>query len=418
MIDTVRADALLRIARDLEVARVALVGDTAQLKAVDAGQPFRLLQKAGMATATMDEVLRQARPRAARDGRSHEREGEPGAAIAVLGHRVREAPREELGIEAARRWLALAPERQGGHPAPRAHARDPPAGERRRARGARGGRPPEGPHARRRPPGRPPPHTRTGLRDRELRGRRHSPCSTGTTTDAAGTISAPSSGHRRRAGSSSPTRDGGERRFRPSGNAAWYLRICDTERIELRAGDRVRWTRNRAAPARPFRPSQGTGPCQRRRGGDSWRSDTSGCASATGSGRAFNLALTDPQLRHLDHAYCSTVHAAQGRTARAAIAVLDAGGMGRPRAVPCGAQPGLGRVPAADRRPRRAGRAPGRRPELSEDGALEALGIDLSETPSGGPPSVRGPGERLAGAPAGGRGNQHPYVLRSRATGT
>ena len=42
--------------------------------------------------------------------------------------------------------------------------------------------------------------------------------------------------------------------------------------------------------------------------------------------REFGLALDDPQLRHLDHAYCTTVHAAQGKTARAAIAVLDAGG--------------------------------------------------------------------------------------------
>ena len=42
--------------------------------------------------------------------------------------------------------------------------------------------------------------------------------------------------------------------------------------------------------------------------------------------REFSIALTDPQLRHLDHAYCSTVHSAQGRTARGAIAVLDAGG--------------------------------------------------------------------------------------------
>ena len=36
MIGTVRMEALLRVARELEVARVALVGDTAQLKAVDA----------------------------------------------------------------------------------------------------------------------------------------------------------------------------------------------------------------------------------------------------------------------------------------------------------------------------------------------------------------------------------------------
>ena len=35
------------------------------------------------------------------------------------------------------------------------------------------------------------------------------------------------------------------------------------------------------------------------------------------------LARSDPQLRHLDHAYSSAVHAAQGRTARSVIAALD-----------------------------------------------------------------------------------------------
>ena len=38
------------------------------------------------------------------------REGEPGATIEGLGERVREAPREELGHEAAAYWLALPPE--------------------------------------------------------------------------------------------------------------------------------------------------------------------------------------------------------------------------------------------------------------------------------------------------------------------
>ena len=109
MIDTLRMESLLRIAHELKLARVALVGDTKQLKAVDAGQPFRLLQKAGMATATMKEVKRQRDPEL-RAAVGLAREGEPGAAIAGLGKRVREAPREELGIEAGRRWLALAPE--------------------------------------------------------------------------------------------------------------------------------------------------------------------------------------------------------------------------------------------------------------------------------------------------------------------
>jgi len=40
MTGSVRADALLRIARTMKVARVVLVGDTKQLKAVDAGQPY------------------------------------------------------------------------------------------------------------------------------------------------------------------------------------------------------------------------------------------------------------------------------------------------------------------------------------------------------------------------------------------
>ena len=46
--------------------------------------------------------------------------------------------------------------------------------------------------------------------------------------------------------------DGGERRFRPSGNAATYLGLYDTERIELRPGDRIRRTRNRKAPRLRF----------------------------------------------------------------------------------------------------------------------------------------------------------------------
>ena len=39
--------------------RIALIGDRRQLRAVEAGQPFTLLQDAGMPTARMDEVVRQ-----------------------------------------------------------------------------------------------------------------------------------------------------------------------------------------------------------------------------------------------------------------------------------------------------------------------------------------------------------------------
>ena len=43
----------------------------------------------------------------------------------------------------------------------------------------------------------------------------------------------------------------------------------------------------------------------------------------TEHGEHIALARADPQLRHLDHAYSSTVHAAQGKTARSVIAALD-----------------------------------------------------------------------------------------------
>ena len=377
MIDTVRADALLRIARDLEVARVALVGDTAQLKAVDAGQPFRLLQKAGMATATMDEVLRQRDPEL-RATVGLTREGEPGAAIAVLGHRVREAPREELGIEAARRWLALAPE----------HRADtlllaPTHAIRRQANDAvREGLAEEG-------------HLRgrmlavDRLVDRRLTRAQASEIGSyevgdlavfhrdhyGCRRDDICTVTGIEEG---RVVLAHP--DGGERRFRPSGNAAWYLRICDTERIELRAGDMIRWTRNRAAPPARFGHPRAPDLVN---GGEAEIVEIGykRVRFRDGEGREFNLALKDPQLRHLDHAYCSTVHAAQGRTARAAIAVLDAGGWVDRELF----HVELSRVSESfllltDDRDALVERL--KAPDLGEDGALEALGIDLSEPPA------------------------------------
>ena len=377
MIDTVRADALLRIARDLDVARVALVGDTAQLKAVDAGQPFRLLQKAGMATATMDEVLRQRDPEL-RATVGLTREGEPGAAIAALGHRVREAPREELGIEAARRWLALAPE----------HRADtlllaPTHAIRRQANDAvREGLAEEG-HLRGRT------LAVDRLADRRLTRAQASEIGSyepgdlavfhrdhyGCRRDDVCTVTGIEEG---RVVLAHP--DGGERRFRPSGNAAWYLRICDTERIELRAGDMIRWTRNRAAPPARFGHPRAPDLVN---GGEAEIVEIGykRVRFRDGEGREFNLALKDPQLRHLDHAYCSTVHAAQGRTARAAIAVLDADGWVDRELF----HVELSRVTEeflllTDDRDALVERL--KAPDLGEDGALEALGIDLSEPPA------------------------------------
>ena len=43
-----------------------------------------------------------------------------------------------------------------------------------------------------------------------------------------------------------------------------------------------------------------------------------------GDGRTLELGKSDPQMRHLDHAWASTVHAFQGRTVDNVIAVMEA----------------------------------------------------------------------------------------------
>ncbi|MCY4590494.1 MAG: relaxase domain-containing protein [Alphaproteobacteria bacterium] len=376
MIDTARMDALLRITARLGVARVALVGDTAQLRAVDAGQPFRLLQKAGMATATMDEVLRQRDPELlAAVGNA--REGAAGAAIEGLGRRVREVSREALGAEAARQWLALAPgERADTLLLAPTHEIRRRTNEAVREGLAREGRL----------------HGRTLGIDRLVNRR--------LTRAQASEIASYEPGdtvvfHRDVFGCRSNDvcivtghedgtvvlahPDGGERRFRPSGNAAGYLGLYDTERIDLRAGDRIRWTRNRKATVprfgHPPAPALVNGGEAEIVGIDAKR------VRFRDGDREFGLPRGDPQLRHLDHAYSNTVHAAQGRTARGAIAVLDAS----PTADMELFHVELSRVTDSfllltdDREALIEGleaRGPG------EDGALEALGIDPAAEPA------------------------------------
>ncbi len=376
MIDSARMESLLRIAERLGVARVALVGDTAQLRAVDAGQPFRLLQKAGMTTATMDQVLRQRDPELLA-AVGHAREGAPGAAIEGLGGRVLEAPREALGEEAAKRWLALAPaDRDDTLILAPTHA------IRRRANEAvREGLAQEGVlHGRALEVDR--------LVDRRLTRAQASEIASYEPGDTvvfhrdvfgcrANDICIVTGREDGKVVLAHP--DGGERRFRPSGNAAHYLGLYDTERIELRAGDRIRWTRNR----KPTRPGFGyPGTPALLNGGEAEIVEIGyqRVRFRDGDGE-FGLARGDPQLRHLDHAYCTTVHAAQGRTARGAIAVLDAAGAADRELF----HVELSRVShefllLTDDREALVELLESR-PGI-EDGALAALGLDLSDEPA------------------------------------
>ena len=108
LVSTVQARNLLRIADALRIPRVVLVGDAKQLDAVDAGKPFAQLQKAGMPTAVMDEIMRQRDP-ALKEAVEASLAGDVARAFGKLGDNVAEVKPDNLAGAAAARWLALSP---------------------------------------------------------------------------------------------------------------------------------------------------------------------------------------------------------------------------------------------------------------------------------------------------------------------
>ena len=105
---TVQARDLLRIANALRIPRMVLVGDEKQLDAVDAGKPFAQLQRAGMKTALMNEIMRQRDPelKAAVEASIA---GDVRKAFDKLGSNVAEVKPDNLAGAAAARWLKLSP---------------------------------------------------------------------------------------------------------------------------------------------------------------------------------------------------------------------------------------------------------------------------------------------------------------------
>ena len=310
---TAQARALLRIAERLDVARLVLVGDSRQLRAVEAGQPFRQLQDAGMATAVMDEVRRQRDP----DLKAAVLDlidGAPAEALDRLGGNLHEVPVEELGRTAAALWLRLSPEARAGTAllAPTRALRadiNEAVREGLEAEGTLHGRAIEldtlvslgltraqvG-DAR---------HWREGdvaLFHRDLlhyRIRANDAC---TVTEVGAD----------RIGLAHP--DGRPRHLTPSGDIKYRLALYEPRTLRIREGERLRWTRNDAA-----------------RGlinGEAAEVRAIGESTLTlrvAGGRDIAFARTDRQLRHLAYSYASTVHGAQGQTHERVIAVLDSG---------------------------------------------------------------------------------------------
>ena len=79
--------------------------------------------------------------------------------------------------------------------------------------------------------------------------------------------------------------------------------VYRAETVELRSGDRIRWPRNEKGLRLV---NSGTAEVMAIR---NWR-----VTFLLEEGRRLTLTPGDPQLRHLDHAWASTVHAFQGRT--------------------------------------------------------------------------------------------------------
>ena len=312
---TVQARDLLRIARELRIPRVVLVGDEKQLDAVDAGKPFAQLQQAGMKTAAMDEILRQRDPdlKAAVEASLV---GDVKTAFEKLGGNVAEVKADNIAGAVAARWLRLSPERREntGVMAPSHELRREINGH-IRDRLARDGAI-HGPAFK---GGRLVSHGYTGA-EKSLAAN-YAPGDVVAFHRAYKRLGVEKGDERRVVAVDHASRtvmleggDGETVRWEPNRVAGrGGAEVYRAEDIELRAGDRIRWTRNDARLG-----------LVNSRTAEVMSVGKDRVAFRLEGGRRLELGRGDPQLRHLDHAWASTVHAFQGRTVDNVIAAMEA----------------------------------------------------------------------------------------------
>ena len=313
MVSTEQMRSLMRIAKNLDIARLVLVGDTGQLRPVDAGQPFRQLQQAGMTTALMSDIRRQRSPDL-KAAVLAVLEGEPGAAVRLLGAGLVEVDHDDLAEKAARAWLQLDPDARARTllMAPSHALRAEINQTVREGLSAEGVLRGSVLHVER--------LVGLGMTRAEKADVRNYAegdvvvfhqdlVNYRVKADDVCTVTGIEGDH---VLLSHP--DGTARRIAPEGNIRYRLEVYETRTIELQAGDRIRWTRNDKARAlvngEVAEVVAITGARVRLR---------------TADGDMLSLKHEDPQLRHIDHAWSSTVHGAQGSTADGVIAVLDSG---------------------------------------------------------------------------------------------
>ena len=313
---TVQARDLLRIADRLRIPRVVLVGDEKQLDAVDAGKPFAQLQQAGMTTVVMDEILRQKDP-ALKEAVRASLAGDVRGAFERLGEHVAEVKPDNLAGAAAARWLKLSPEEREktGLMAP-SHALRQTVNGHIRERLARDGvihGPALGSER----------LVSLGFTTVEkMQAANYAPGDV-VAFHRAYKILGVGKGEERRVREVDGARgtvmlenaDGGAVPWRPRqvGASRGAVEVYRAEPMELRAGDRIRWTRNDATLGLVNSHTAEVTAVREDR-----------VSFLLEDGRKLELGGNHPQLRHLDHAWASTVHAFQGRTVDNVIAVMEA----------------------------------------------------------------------------------------------
>ena len=312
---TVQARDLLRIADRLRIPRVVLVGDEKQLDAVDAGKPFAQLQRAGMQTVVMDEILRQKDP-ALKEAVRASLAGDVRAAFGKLGENVAEVKADNLAGAAAARWLKLSPEEREntGLMAPSHAMRQTVNGHIRERLGREGvihGPALEGERL----------VSRGYTTAEKMQAANYAPGDVVAFHRAYRSLGVEKGDERRVLGAGTKgvvMLEGakGEAipwRPRQVGALRGAVEVYRVEGMELRAGDRIRWTRNdadlglmnsHAAEVTAVREDR--------------------VSFLLEDGRRLDLRRDHAQLRHVDHAWASTVHAFQGRTVDNVIAVMEA----------------------------------------------------------------------------------------------
>ena len=308
---------LLRIATALRLPRVVLVGDEKQLGAVEAGKPFEQLKAAGMTTAVMDDIVRQ-RDAELKAAVRASLTGDVKGAFAKLGDNIRQVEYGELGTETARRWFNLPHQQRAatGVIAPTRALRDSINTTIRDglvAEGAISGPARQGEKL----------VARDLTRAQMARASNYSIGDTVIFARPYKTLGVEKGDERRVAGIDRrwgvlrlEDAKGDLTPWRPERIAAAKggVEVYRSEAMELRRGDKVRFTRN--DPASGLTNGETATVEAVGRDGVRFRLE---------NGTLATLRQNDPQLRHIDRAFAATVHAFQGRTVDRILAAMPVG---------------------------------------------------------------------------------------------